>query len=49
MTHVYLTETEIRAALKAHAITEREAEELNRVLKRCHGKEKKPQPAQMAS
>jgi hypothetical protein len=48
MTHVYLTETEITAALKARAITEREAKELNRTLKRCLRSPKKPQ-ARLAS
>jgi len=48
MTHVYLTETEIKAALKARAITEREAKELSRLLKRCDRKQEKPR-ARMAS
>ena len=33
MTHVYLTETIIKDALKARTITEREAKELTRLLK----------------
>lgn len=33
-THVYLTEANIKEALKAHAITEREAKELTTILKR---------------
>ena len=43
MTHVYLNETEIKSALKARVITEREAKELTRMLKRCNPtKEAKP-------
>jgi len=35
MTHVYLNETAITEALKAHAITKREAQELVHQLKSC--------------
>jgi len=38
MTHVYLTESVIKDALKARSITEREANELIRTLKRCKTK-----------
>jgi hypothetical protein len=40
MTHVYLTETEVKTALKARVITEREAQELTRVIKRYERKKK---------
>ena len=49
MTHVYLTEDSIKEALKAHAITEREAKELTLVLKRCQRVQPRVRQVQMAS
>jgi len=49
MPHVYLTENVIRDALKAHAITVREASELTRMLKSCEERKRKETEARMAS
>ncbi len=45
MAHVYLTETEIKTALKDRVITEREAKELTRMLKRYHHPRKATKPS----
>ena len=47
--HVYLTEAIIKDALKAHAITEREAKELTRGLKRAKRVQKPGRQVQLAS
>jgi len=49
MTHVYLTEANIKDALRAHVITEREAKELSRVLKHCTRDQNRSRQVQMAS
>jgi hypothetical protein len=49
MTHIYLTETIIRDALKARTITEREAKELTRTLKRCQSDRNRIRQGRIAS
>lgn len=49
MTHVYLTETEIKTALNARVITEREAQELTRLIQRYERKKKAHEKAARAA
>ncbi|GEM_PF-6491195 len=49
MKHVYLTEQKIIEALQAKAITEREAKELQQVIKRCQNNGEYRYPHAMAS